>query len=299
MPVTWESAPSRSWPRFAPSNNQATAPGPYRAPFPSHFPQRVDQVAQHYKDPIYENVEVGESFGPRVLHLDEFFLKTYAYATDDYSAIEIVDGTLRAKGLVPGAAIASELMLVFLLTYDPDGVVGLHQKEVVEHFKPVPVGSTITITGRYVAKYMKRGKGYVTLEAEGHDEAGDLVVRQYSTEIMRMPEGIEVGTGAGEPERRISPRLLSDERVQRIVAGTPVGTALTPLVKHVHQAQMSVFSGAEIHKQGIHTVRTIARGAGLKDCLAQGMMESCWASQYLTEGSATPSSPMAATRLPI
>src|SRR3546814_9190249 len=45
---------------------------------------------------------------------------------------------------------------------------------------------------------------------------------------------------------------------------------------------MSVFSGAEIHKQGIHTVRAIARKAGLRDCIAQGMMESCWASEYLT-----------------
>ncbi|KLK91644.1 hypothetical protein AA309_19000 [Microvirga vignae] len=45
---------------------------------------------------------------------------------------------------------------------------------------------------------------------------------------------------------------------------------------------MSVFTGAEFHKQGIHTVRSIALKAGLKDCIAQGMMESCWASEYLT-----------------
>ena len=37
-----------------------------------------------------------------------------------------------------------------------------------------------------------------------------------------------------------------------------------------------------MYKRQIHTIRSIAQNAGLKDCIAQGMMESCWASEYLT-----------------
>lgn len=235
-----------------------------------------------YKDPVYENVAVGETFGPTELVLDEFFLKSYAYSTDDYTCMRILDGAIVPGDFVPGAAIVSELMLVFLLVYHPDKVVGLHQREEGEHFRPVRPGERLTLTGKYVAKYEKRGKGYVMLEAEARDESGVLVVRQRSTEVMRVPEGVKVGTGGGTPERRISPRPLAAPPAARIVRGTAVGTALTPLVKRVRQAQMSVFSGAEIHKQGIHTVRAIARSAGLKDCIAQGMMESCWASEFLT-----------------
>lgn len=243
----------------------------------------MNVVAPAYKEPIFENVYVGESFGPVALDLDAFFLKSYAYATDDYTGMRIVDGTIEPVGWAPGAAIVSELMLVFLTIYDPDKVVGLHQKEEAEHFKPVPVGSRLMLTGRYVDKYQRRGKGYVVLESEARDESGGLVVRQRSTEIMRVPEGVEVGTGAAEPERRISPRPLpTGGYAAGIDRGAPVGTALKPLVKSVRQAQMSVFSGAEIHKQGIHTVRSIARKAGLRDCIAQGMMESCWASEFLT-----------------
>ena len=138
------------------------------------------------------------------------------------------------------------------------------------------------MTGRYIDKYQKRGKGYVVLECEARDEQGDIVVRQRSTEIMRVPEGIQVGTGAAEPDRRITPRPLRQQRVAGINRDTAVGTGLKPIVKIVRQAQMSVFSGAEIHKQGIHTVRSIAQKAGLRDCIAQGMMESCWASEFLT-----------------
>jgi acyl dehydratase len=172
-------------------------------------------------------------------------------------------------------------MQIFLTVYDRDKVVGLHQKEEVIHYKPVPVGARLTLTGTYVDKYMKRGKGYTVLESVARDEDGDIVILQRSTEVMRIPEGVKVGTGLAEPDRRVTPRDLPDERADGISAKTPVGTALRPLTKQVRQAQMSVFTGAEFHKQGIHTNLEIARNAGLRDCIAQGMMESCWVSQYL------------------
>jgi acyl dehydratase len=236
----------------------------------------------NYKDPIYENVEVGEKFGPTELVLDDFFLKSYAYSTDDYSGMRIGDGAIVPGDVVPGAAIVSELMLVFLLVYHPDKVVGLHQREEAEYFGIVRPGERLTLTGKYIAKYEKRGKGYVVLESEARDGSGKLVVRQRSTEVMRVPDGVRVGTGAATPERRITPRPLGAPAAARITRATAVGMPMKPLAKKVRQAQMSVFSGAEIHKQGIHTVRSIARSAGLKDCIAQGMMESCWASEFLT-----------------
>jgi acyl dehydratase len=239
-------------------------------------------TAPTFKDPTYENVYIGETFGPVELVVDDFFLRSYAYALDDYSGMEIVDGALKPVGHVPPHMIVSDLMQIFLTVYDRDKVVGLHQKEEVIHYKPVPVGAKLTLTGTYVDKYMKRGKGYTVLESVARDEAGEIVVLQRSTEVMRIPDGVKVGTGLAEPERRVSPRELSAERTSRISRETPLGTALRPLVKEVRQAQMSVFTGAEFHKQGIHTNLDIAKKAGLRDCIAQGMMESCWASQYLT-----------------
>lgn len=239
-------------------------------------------TAPIFKDPTYENVYIGETFGPVELVLDDFFLRSYAYALDDYSGMEIVDGELKPVGHVPPHMIVSDLMQIFLTVYDRDKVVGLHQKEEVIHYKLVPVGAKLTLTGTYVDKYMKRGKGYTVLESVARDEAGEIVVLQRSTEVMRIPDGVKVGTGMAEPERRVSPRELPAERASRISPQTPVGTALRPLVKEVRQAQMSVFTGAEFHKQGIHTNLDIAKKAGLRDCIAQGMMESCWASQYLT-----------------
>lgn len=234
-----------------------------------------------FKDPTYENVYIGESFGPVELVLDDFFLRSYAYALDDYSSMEIVDGNVKPVGHVPPHMIVSDLMQIFLTVYDRDKVVGLHQKEEVIHYKPVPVGARLTLTGTYVDKYMKRGKGYTVLESIARDDQGDIVILQRSTEVMRITEGVKVGTGLAEPDRRVSPQELPTERADTVTANTPIGTALRPMTKQVRQAQMSVFTGADFHKQGIHTNLDIARKAGLRDCIAQGMMESCWTSQYL------------------
>ncbi|WP_029620316.1 MaoC family dehydratase [Pseudorhizobium marinum] len=235
-----------------------------------------------FKEPTYENVYIGETFGPVELVLDDFFLRSYAYALDDYSGMKIIDGLAKPVGPVPPHMIVSDLMQIFLTVYDRDKVVGLHQKEEVIHYKAVPVGTKLTLTGTYVDKYMKRGKGYTVLESIARDEQGDIVILQRSTEVMRIPQGVKVGTGLAEPDRRVTPRELAGERADSISATTPVGTALRAVTKQVRQAQMSVFTGAEFHKQGIHTNLEIARKAGLRDCIAQGMMESCWASQYLS-----------------
>lgn len=235
-----------------------------------------------FKDPTYENVFIGETFGPVDLVLDDYFLRSYAYALDDYSGMEIVDGQAKPVGHVPPHMIVSDLMQIFLTVYDRDKVVGLHQKEEVVHLKAVPVGAKLTLTGTYIDKYMRRGKGYTVLESVARDENGDVVILQRSTEVMRIPEGAKVGTGSAEPERRVSPLKLPAERASIVTEVSPIGTALRPMTKQVRQAQMSVFTGAEFHKQGIHTNLEIARNAGLRDCIAQGMMESCWASQYLS-----------------
>lgn len=239
-------------------------------------------TATPLKDPTYENVYVGEEFGPLELATDEYFLRSYAYALDDYTGMVVEDGKLRPLDFVPPHVIAAELSQIFCNTvYDRDKVVGLHQKEEVEHHKAVKPGTKLTLTGTYTGKYMKRGKGYTVLESIARDEDGDVVVVQRSTEVMRIPDGIKVGTSSAEPERRVSARELSGERVSVIGKDTPVDTPLVATEKCIRQAQMSVFTGAEVHKQGIHTSREIAHKAGLKDCLAQGMMESCWVSQYL------------------
>jgi acyl dehydratase len=139
------------------------------------------------------------------------------------------------------------------------------------------------LTGEYVDKYTKRGKGYVVLESQACDENGTIYVKQRSTEIMRVPETVELGGGSSKSRsRRVKGEWPTDRRAvfelsQKVVVGTPI----EPLKKQIFQDQMSVFSGAGKHHHNIHTDIEMARAAGFEDTLAQGMMEACWLSELM------------------
>lgn len=228
------------------------------------------------KEPLFEGVEKGERFGPIELELDDHYLNAYAFSVDDF-------GFLKNGGPVPAGAIVKELMLVFISKYDCNKIVGLHQKEEARCFKPVMPGARLTLSGEYVDKYHKRGKGYVVLNAEARDQDGDLVMSQQSTEVMRIPDGVQLGTASAVPERRVAGVWPTDRRpVETIGAGISVGTPIAPMVKTVYQDQISIFSGVEWHRQNIHTNLQIAKAAGFRDTIAQGMMEACWTSEFLT-----------------
>lgn len=235
------------------------------------------------KTPVYEAVEVGEEFGPIELLVDDHAIKSFAFAMDDYNPWYFGGATPFGCRVAPPALVAKHLLVVFLSKYDPNLVVGLHQKEEIWCHRPVPCGSRLTLSGKYVNKYVKRGKGYVVLEAEARDEHGRVLVRQRSTEVMRIPDGIKVGARSAEPPARQVQGVWPADRKPVAMASRDVvqGTPLPPMVKQVHQDQMSVFSGADWHWHNIHTDIRIAQGAGFGKCITQGMMEACWLSEMM------------------
>jgi acyl dehydratase len=233
------------------------------------------------REPSFEAVVVGEEIGPVKVVCDEHYLRQACFAVDDYSGFEQRDGQ---APLVPSSIVLRDLVAHFCSVYDPSRVVGLHQREEAWFARPVRLGMQMLYTGRYIDKFEQRGKGYVVFEAEARDAAdGALLVRQISTEIMRIPEGVQLGTGSA---------AIKDDRVKGVwpadrkpaeTAGADIepGTPIPPLTKVAHQDQMSVFSGVNKQWTNIHTSVAIARAAGFRDTLAQGAMETCWLGEML------------------
>lgn len=236
-----------------------------------------------FKEPTFEAVEVGEEFGPIELVVDDHFIKSYAFALDDYHPWYGGDATPFGGRTASQCWVVEELMWLFFTKYDPNAVVGLHQKEEIWNHAPVPYGARLTLTGQYVDKYTRRGKGYVVLDCEARDDQGQLLVRQRSTEIMRIPDGIQLGSGSSEAKgRRVSGVWPEDRQpVAEASAKLTPGTPVQPLVKQVFQDQISVFSGAKQNFRNVHTDIGIARKAGFKDTLAQGLMGTCWLAEML------------------
>ena len=248
---------------------------PYRA-------RETDNTTKR-KKVLFENVFVGESFGPVEFLADEHHAKAYAFAIDDYSPWYFEDAGPFGGRIFPSAAVVDYLVGIYHEKYDFNDVVSLHQREEVRHCRPIPIGAKLVLTGAYVDKFEKRGKGYATLEANAHDVDGTLYVQQRSTEVIRISSDVTLGEGSAEAwSRRVSGEWPTDRpAISSFRPGVAVGTPILPLSKEVYQDQMTVYSGRGEFKRNIHTDDSFARSHGLPRTLAQGMMEHCYLSQYL------------------
>ena len=157
----------------------------------------MGRIDLRLREPTYEAVILDEEIGPVEVIADEHYRRQGSFAVDDYD-----DWYTRSDGerLVPSTAVLRDLVAHFCTIYDPSRVIGLHQKEEVWFGQAVPLNTRMIYTGRYTDKYERRGKGYTVFESEARDaETGSLLVRQISTEIMRIPPQVQLGTASAPP----------------------------------------------------------------------------------------------------
>jgi acyl dehydratase len=231
----------------------------------------------------YENILLNEEFGPITEMVDDYKVKKFAFSMDDYHPWYF--GESPFGGRVGHAGIlANDLLQLFTQVYDANTVVGLHTHEELWFVNPVFVPERVRLCGTYVEKYERRGKGYVVMEADARGEDGRVLLRHRGVEILHVEPGPVVGKSTAEAqERRVTGVYRKDvEPVSRARGGLAPGTPLVPLHKQPFQDQIAVFSMVGKHVRNAHTDIEVARRAGLKDTLAQGMMESIYLTEFLT-----------------
>jgi len=231
----------------------------------------------------YENIVLGEDFGPVEEVVDDYKVKKFAFMVDDYHPWYFGDSPF-GRRIGHAAILANDLLQLFTQVYDPNTVVGLHTQEELWFVNPVFVGERVRLYGKYVEKYERRGKGYVVMEADARGEDGRVLLRHRGVEILHIEPGPVVGKGTAEaPEKRVTGEYRKDVApVTQARRGILPGTPLAPLVKRVMQDQIAVFSGVGKHLKNIHTDIEVARKGGLPNTIAQGMMETIYLTELLT-----------------
>lgn len=123
----------------------------------------------------FEAIPIGFEVGPFELTLDEETVRERA------ELIQWEEEKLISElGTVPpGATVVHHAHMKFDAL--PDLKVSIWAKSEHEFIKPMKVGSTITIRGRVVDKYTKRGRNYVVTEYETLDESGEVLLRSVET----------------------------------------------------------------------------------------------------------------------
>ena len=235
------------------------------------------------KEALFELVEVGEEFGPVELVVDDHKIKAFAFTQDDYHPWCFGDSPFGGR-IGHAALLANDLLTIYYEGYDRNTVVGLHTQEELWFASPARLDERVTLTGRYVDKYVKRDQGYVVLEGEVRGSDGRLLLRRRGVEIMRTQPGAVAGGKTAEVVGRRVTRETRDDLpfATSSAPGLAERQPVAPLIKHVTQEQMSVYSYCGEYTRNIHTDLEVAQRAGLPLPIMQGQMQACYLSELCT-----------------
>ncbi len=242
----------------------------------------------------YENIQIGEEFGPVEGIVSDFQVKTHAYAVDDYSPWYFQCSPFGGRIGHP-TLLANDILRLFMLGYDmrPPFAGGLHARNEIEFLRPVFVGQKVTIKGRHTEKYQKRAQNYRILGGEVLNEAREECLRMRATETVGFGASTPVGKGMGGPP----PDAITGEvppgapTVFHASRWVPVGAALPCLTKHTTLEQSIAYSGspygwveggAKTMRMGIHTDPEDARRRGQPDAIVQGLCSATYVSELCT-----------------
>ncbi len=238
-------------------------------------------MAEQLKERKWEIMEVGEEFGPVKVVVDERRVKNFVYAVDDFDP-----AYLGGKGgrIAPPTVLGNALLRITMTKYNWVGSSGLHARQEYEFFNPVAVGEEVTVTGRYIDKFIRREKEYMVLEAEARDSKGKLVLRGRATDLHGLKRGTvkdapSTSAPAAPPPAEKSEPAPSGPVVEKASKDVPIGAQVPPLVKTVLMEQMVVYTGTE--RKNIHNDPEFARNAGLPNAISQGLTSVDYISQAM------------------
>lgn len=122
------------------------------------------------KEIIYEELQIGETWGPVEFLMDEKLVSQYCEDHDDYNPIYLKDSPFGGP-VVPLAYKASlQCQAAMRIKYDMHATIPAKSEQ--EYLYPPRVGSVLITNARLNAKYLKRGLEYVVLESWTTDQNG-------------------------------------------------------------------------------------------------------------------------------
>jgi acyl dehydratase len=120
------------------------------------------------------------------------------------------------------------------------------------------LGATLTVRGRAVRKFVKRGRRYVETATETSDDAGLVVARGTTTGVVVYAEGAE--EAGARAERRPEPPAAAPEVLEEL-----------PALERTMTREAMVLYEPE-GERNLHTDDAIARAVGLPASIATGTL---------------------------
>lgn len=233
----------------------------------------------------YEEAYVGETFGPYTYPVDDFTVKLYAFAQDDYNDWTFSDNNPFGRRIAQAGCFNNDLLHIFFTHYDPKNVVALHTQEELWFHNPAYVSENVTLTAKYVDKYAKRGRNCIELESRLTGADGRPIVTHRGVEITHFTGDqisekktvkVEGDKVTGEFDHSIPEAGTASETI-------PDGTPLPLLVKKTTTYQVQAFSWGGMFFDTIHSSLTTARENGYQNIVVQGQQQVCYLTEMLVD----------------
>lgn len=246
--------------------------------------EEVDDLEAGLKEPEFDNLEIPEHLGVVKELVDDHKIKRYAFEIDEYSPWFLEKSPFYDGQRIGGAGIlVNDIVQLFTLVYRASHVIGLHTEEQIWFENPVKLDEVVTLEGTYVESYVRRGQGYVVMEATATGEDGRTLVRHRGVEILKTIPGDISGRASAKPEKRVTGEVAPDARhLSEACPDLKVGDVITPKPKTITAEQAAVFSRVGDFVTNIHNNLETARKGNLSIPIVQGAQLFCTLTQMLT-----------------
>lgn len=238
------------------------------------------------KEGLFHLIEPNETFGPFVYPIDDFAVKSYAYAQNNYHPWSFSDDNPFGKRIGQAGIMNNDLLWVFMDHFDCDTVVGLHTHAELWFHSPVFVGEQITTSGVYSDTMVRNNWGYVTLNAKCVGEDGRPLVTYKGMEIMRilgldLPE--EKNRSKPDADRVTGEYDASIPEVSKAAADVTIGAPIAKRIHHASLLQTLVFSRADVVNDSTHVSKRVAKESGYPGVVVQGQQQVSLMTDYLCD----------------
>ncbi|MBO9127892.1 MULTISPECIES: MaoC family dehydratase [unclassified Rhizobium] len=235
----------------------------------------IDDLEAGLKEPVFENLDIPEEFGPVSIIVDDHKIKRFSFTQDDYNPWYLQAGPFGDDRIGQACLLGNDLVQLFTLKYRGSKTVGFHTEEQMWFDNPVKLGEKVTMKGAYVESYVRRGQGYVIMEAQAVGEDGRSIIRHRGVEILRTVPGAIGGRASDTPSRPVTGEIPVNSRsIERVDATTKVGDVLSPLEKTVTAEQTAVFSRVGEYVKNTHSDIQVAREGQLRVPIVQGQQQA-------------------------
>ena len=149
---------------------------------------------EHGKRTTYDEIEVGKDLGSLEWVVGEDDIEKQCVIDEDFHPWFALESPWDGRIAPPQLQYRPPRWLLSR-TYN---IRGVFYKWEFENLKPIRPGAKITVTGRILDKWIERDREFMSYEAEGRDESGDIVFRTTRVHALDVIKRTAPRAGAGQ-----------------------------------------------------------------------------------------------------